>query len=321
MQMRRPGVDPELEEPLAQLKAMMPPLTVEALPVLRALPGPSIDSVLEGREIEREEFTAPGLDGAPDVALSIFRPSAAPAAASPCVYWIHGGGMVLGDRYAMIEPPLEWVELLAVTVVSVEYRLAPEHGGTDLVDDCYAGLTWVAKHAGDLGIDPCRIVVSGGSAGGGLAAGVTLMARDRQDPEILGQLLVCPMLDHRNVTASSAQYDGDYGFWTRTMNELGWRAVLGDTPGEQVPAYVSPALASDLSGLPPTYIDAGSAEVFRDEDVAYATGIWAAGGQAELHIWAGGFHGFDLLAPAARVSAAARAARNDWLTRLLTSPR
>ena len=160
-------------------------------------------------------------------------------------------------------------------------------------------------------------MVGGGSAGGGLAAGVTLMARDRKDPEVVGQLLICPMLDHRNVTVSSEQYDGDDALWSRTMNEFGWRCLLGDTPDDEVPAYVSPALAGDLSGLPPAYIDAGSAEVFRDEDVAYATGIWAAGGQAELHIWAGGFHGFDLIYPAARVSAAARAARNDWLARLL----
>jgi acetyl esterase/lipase len=324
VEMRRPGVDAELQEPLAQMKAMMPPLTLEQLPARRAMPAiPPLEELLEGRAIEHEELVVPGPDGAPDVALSIYRPAGmadAPGVPTPCVYWIHGGGMVLGDRFTMIGVPLEWVDLLGVTVVSVEYRLAPEHQGTALVDDCYAGLTWVVKHADDLRIDPGRIVVGGGSAGGGLAAGVTLMARDRQDPEIFGQLLLCPMLDHRNNTVSSEQYDGAYGSWTRTLNEFGWGCLLGDMPAEQVPVYVSPALARDLSGLPTTYIDAGSAEVFRDEDVAYATAIWAAGGQAELHIWAGGFHGFDILAPTARVSAAARAARNDWLTRLLYAP-
>jgi len=322
--MRRPGVDAELEGPLAQMKAMMPPLTLEALPERRAMPAlVPLEVLLEGRAIEHEELVVPGPDGAPDVAMSVYRPmslSASTGSPAPCVYWIHGGGMVVGDRFTMIDMPLEWVALLGVTVVSVEYRLAPEHQGTALVDDCYAGLTWVAKHADDLRIDPGRIVVGGGSAGGGLAAGVTLMARDRKDPEIFGQLLICPMLDHRNITVSSQQYDGPYGSWTRTMNEFGWSCLLGDTPADEVPGYVSPALARDLSGLPTTYIDAGSAEVFRDEDVAYATAIWAAGGQAELHIWAGGFHGFDVLAPAARVSAAARAARNDWLARLLTPP-
>jgi acetyl esterase/lipase len=102
------------------------------------------------------------------------------------------------------------------------------------------------------------------------------------------------------------------------MNDFGWRSVLGDRSDGDVPGYVSPAVADDLSGLPTTYIDAGTAEVFRDEDVDYATRIWAAGGQAELHIWAGGFHGFDALYPHVRVSAAARRTRSDWLARVLS---
>lgn len=124
------------------------------------------------------------------------------------------------------------------------------------------------------------------------------------------------MLDHRNDSTSSRQFSGAPGVWTREMNEFGWRSVLGDA--DPVPAYVSPALADDLSNLPTTYIDAGSAEVFRDEDVAYASRIWAAGGQAELHVWAGGFHGFDALYPHVPVSAAARRTRTDWLARVLT---
>ena len=314
--MRRPGIDAELVAPLAEIKALLPPLTLEGLSEMQGLPSPPVEQVREGRAIEHEELEVPGPDGAPDVKLSVYRPSAA-SAPGPCVYFIHGGGMIIGDRFTNIELPMEWVDLLGVTLVSVEYRLAPAHQGTALVDDCYAGLAWVGKHAGELGVDPGRIVVAGGSAGGGLAAGVTLMARDRREPDVLGQLLICPMLDHRNVTVSSEQYDGDDALWTRSMNEFGWRCLLGDTPDDEVSVYASPALAGDLSGLPPAYIDAGSAEVFRDEDVAYATGIWAAGGQAELHIWAGGFHGFDLIYPAAHVSQAARAARNDWLERLL----
>jgi acetyl esterase/lipase len=314
--MRRPGIDPELVAPLAEIKALLPPLTLEGLSEMQGLPSPPVEQVLEGRAIEHEELEVPGPDGAPDVKLSVYRPAAA-SAPGACVYFIHGGGMIIGDRFTNIELPMEWVDSLGVTLVSVEYRLAPAHQGTALVDDCYAGLAWVGKHAGELGVDPGHIVVAGGSAGGGLAAGVTLMARDRREPDVLGQLLICPMLDHRNATVSSEQYDGDDALWTRSMNEFGWRCLLGDTPDDEVSVYASPALAGDLSGLPPAYIDAGSAEVFRDEDVAYATRIWAAGGQAELHIWAGGFHGFDLIYPAAQVSQAARAARNDWLARLL----
>jgi acetyl esterase/lipase len=314
--MRRPGIDAELVAPLAEIKALLPPLTLEGLSEMQGLPSPPVEQVLEGRAIDHEELEVPGPDDAPDVKLSVYRPSAA-SAPTACMYWIHGGGMIIGDRFTNIELPMDWVDLLGITLVSVEYRLAPAHQGTALVDDCYAGLAWVGKHAGELVVDPGRIVVAGGSAGCGLAAGVTLMARDRGEPDVLGQLLICPMLDHRNVTVSSGQYDGDDALWTRSMNEFGWRCLLGDTPDSEVSVYASPALAGDLSGLPPAYIDAGSAEVFRDEDVAYATGIWAAGGQAELHIWAGGFHGFDLIYPAAQVSQAARAARNDWLDRLL----
>jgi acetyl esterase/lipase len=130
-------------------------------------------------------------------------------------------------------------------------------------------------------------------------------------------MLICPMLDHRNTSTSSRQYSGGPGVWTREMNAFGWRCVLGDLTDHEVPEYVSPALADDLSSLPTTYIDTGSAEVFRDEDTDYATRIWADGGQAELHVWAGGFHGFDALYPQARISAAARQTRTAWLARLL----
>lgn len=259
----------------------------------------------------------PAKDGAP-IPLSVFSPANTDRTiAAPCIYWMHGGGMVMGDRFSQIDIPLEWLDEFGAVVVSVDYRLAPEASGTTLVDDCYQGLLWVAEHSAELGIDPARIVVAGASAGGGLAAGVTLLARDLGTPAIAAQMLICPMLDHRNTSTSSRQYSGGPGVWTREMNAFGWRCVLGDLTDHEVPEYVSPALADDLSGLPTTYIDTGSAEVFRDEDTDYATRIWAAGGQAELHVWAGGFHGFDALYPQARISAAARQTRTAWLARLL----
>jgi acetyl esterase/lipase len=295
----------------------MSELTPEVLAQLRTLPSAPVDALLDGHAVDRRELTIPTPDGA-RLPVSIFSPAGARAAAAPCVYWIHGGGMIMGDRFSQIDIPLEWLGRFGVVVVSVDYRLAPEVTGTTLVDDCYQGLLWTAENAGDLGIDPARIVVAGASAGGGLAAGVTLMARDRGTPAIAAQMLICPMLDHRNDTTSSRQYSSGEGVWTREMNAFGWRSVLGGLTGEDVPGYVSPAVAGDLSGLPATYVDAGTAEVFRDEDVDYATRIWAAGGQAELHIWAGGFHGFDALFPQVRVSAAARRTRDDWLARVLS---
>ncbi|MFS8096005.1 alpha/beta hydrolase [Lentzea alba] len=295
--MSRPTLDPELRALLADMP-LGSELTREMLAQLRQMPSQPVKTEAERHDVTIGEIT-----------LTVFRPPGLTGPA-PCVYWIHGGGMVMGDRFSQIDIPLQWLEELGVVVVTVEHRLAPEATGTTLVDDCYEGLLWTVEN-----IDTTKLVVAGISAGGGLAAGVTLMARDRNGPEIAAQVLICPMLDHRNNTTSSKQYSGEPGVWTREMNEFAWRSVLGDLT--DVPGHVSPALADDLSGLPPTYIDTGTAEVFRDEDVDYATRIWAAGGNAELHTWAGGFHGFDAIFPDAGLSVAARRTRTDWLARTL----
>ncbi|MDF2980536.1 MAG: esterase LipW [Devosia sp.] len=312
MTLSRPALDAELARLLAQLPAA-PSLDAGTLPLLRQYRMPA-EAFLEGRSIKRRELTILAADGA-ELPLSMFRPTGLDVAA-PCVYWLHGGGMVMGDRFANLDIPLDWLERFDAVVMTLDYRLAPEANGTTLVEDCYAGLVWVAAHAAELGIDPGRIIVAGASAGGGLTAGMTLLARDRGGPAIAAQVLICPMLDHRNDTVSSGQYSEGPATWTRDANAFGWRSVLGDDPG--VPAYVSPALATDLANLPPTFIDTGSAEVFRDEDTAYASRIWAAGGEAELHVWPGGFHGFDALFPQAQLSTVARRTRSDWLGRILS---
>ena len=314
-----PALDAELRSLLADVP-LRSDLDAEALAQIRPYSSAPVEPLLDGRAVHRREITLDTPDGA-RLPVSIFSPAGAdPAAARPGVLWMHGGGMVMGDRFAQIDIPLEWLDELGAVVVSVEYRLAPEVSGSTLVDDCYQALVWTAEHAAELGIDPARLVVAGTSAGGGLTAGVTLMARDRAMPAIAAQVLVCPMLDHRNTTTSSRQFSGEPGVWTREMNEFGWRSVLGDHSGDEVSAYISPALADELAGLPPTYIDVGSAEVFRDEDVEYASRIWAAGGQAELHVWAGGFHGFDALFPQAGLSVVARRTRTRWLARVLDVP-
>ncbi|MEU9747000.1 alpha/beta hydrolase [Streptomyces niveus] len=312
----RPALDPELRSLLADMP-LMSGLSPEILAQLRQYPSPPVETLLAGRNAALREQTVPAEDGTP-IPLAVFTPAHHdPTTPAPCVYWMHGGGMVMGDRFSQIDIPLDWLDEFGAVVVSVDYRLAPEATGTALVDDCYQGLLWIVRHAAELGVDPARIVVAGASAGGGLAAGVALLARDLAGPTIAAQVLICPMLDHRNGTVSSHQNAGVPGVWTREMNEFGWRSVLGGLTGDEVPAYVSPALAEDLAGLPATYIDTGSAEVFRDEDTDYASRIWAAGGQAELHVWSGGFHGFDALYPQARISATARRTRTDWLARLL----
>ncbi|WP_232835406.1 alpha/beta hydrolase [Actinocorallia populi] len=302
----------------------MPPdgLTPERIPLYRA-------AAAEVRSRPAEEFTrdgafavqeraVPGPQGAPEVPLLICRPTGA-AGPTGVIYYIHGGGMVMGTNRHGADDLLDLALDLGMTLVSVEYRLAPEHPHPAPVEDCYAGLLWTVEHAGELGLDLGRVVVAGTSAGGGLAAAVSLLARDRGGPALAGQMLICPMLDDRNDTPSSIQMAG-LGIWDRTCNDTGWTALLGDARGgPDVSPYAAPARAADLSGLPPAFVDVGSAETFRDEDVAYATRIWQAGGVAELHVWPGGCHGFDMLAPHAAISVEAREARLRWLRRVLAS--
>lgn len=316
-----PPFDAELAPALAAMaERRAPAFTLEAIPLLRQaggpVPPPTDDELRRGGAYELSSRLVPGPAGAPDVPLLICRPAgvATPVGA---IYCIHGGGMVLGDHRSSVPSMLNLAEPLQLAVASVDYRLAPETPHPGPVEDCYAGLAWCASHAGELGIDPARIVVAGGSAGGGLAAAVALLARDRGGPALAGQLLVCPMLDDRNDTPSARQMAG-LGIWDRAANEVGWTALLGAARGgPDVSPYAAPARATDLSGLPPAFIDVGSAETFRDEDVTYATRIWQAGGEAELHVWPGGFHGFTVGMPQAALSRAAVAAQADWLRRLL----
>jgi acetyl esterase/lipase len=314
----RPALDPELRRLLSSMPET-PPLSEETLETIRPYATQPAETALGGRAVASQEISIPSFDGT-QIVLTILSPARpGPGAGdAPCVYWVHGGGMVMGDRYSQIDIPLDWLASLGAVVVSVDYRLAPGSSGVTLVEDCYAGLVWTAVHADDLGIDPARLVIAGTSAGGGLAAGAALLARDRNGPALVAQVLICPMLDHRNDTNSSRQFDGP-AVWSRYANAFGWNSVLKDIGDMPVPSYVSPAIADDLSGLPTAYIDAGSAEVFRDEAATYATRIWSAGGQAELHVWAGGFHGFDALFPQAAISQTARQARTDWLGRVLAA--
>jgi acetyl esterase/lipase len=275
------------------------------------------DDLRRGGQISFEEIVIPRSPKDSDLGLLVCRSTSQDDPAPACVYYIHSGGMVLGDNRTGMMEMLDWVEHLGVVVVSVDYRLAPEHPFPAAVDDCYAGLLWTAEHGLELAVDTDRLLVAGASAGGGLAAAMTLIARDRRGPRLLGQVLMCPMLDDRNETPSSHELIGE-GVWDRESNLTGWTALLGVKRGAtDVSPYAAPARATDLSGLPPAFIDVGSVETFRDEDIAYACRIWQAGGQAELHVWPGGFHGFDARVRDAALSVAARQARLVWLKRLI----
>jgi acetyl esterase/lipase len=310
--------DPELR-PVIDAFPSSPPgrRSLDTIPASRrahdaSIPLPDLRQGL----IQASDRTVAGPEGAPDITVTVYRRSDHQPD-RPLLYFIHGGGMIVGNRFTGINIALDWVEKLDVVLATVEYRLAPEARHPAPVEDCYAGLVWYAARAEELGGDPDRLVLVGGSAGGGLAAATAILARDRSKPSVTAQLLMCPMLDDRNETVSSRQYDG-IGIWDRQSNELGWTALLGGSRGEPVvAACAAPARLADFARLPPAFIDVGSAEVFRDEAVAYASGLWAAGVQAELHVWAGGFHGFAGIAHHAALSVQARTAQLDWLRRTL----
>ncbi len=315
----RPPFDPELEAALELVADTIPStLTPEMIPTMRdasLLPGPTPQEILGDRGFSHRDVTIPGHDG-DEIVVTIIQKEGR-TGAGPGFFHTHGGGMIVGNRWLGVEGFLNWAESFNGVIVTVEYRLAPEFPDPYPVEDCYAALVWTAEHADELGIDLGRLLIGGASAGGGLAAGTALLARDRKGPPLIGQLLIYPMLDDRDESVSTQQIDG-VGIWDRGSNVTGWSALLGDRRGtDDVSIYAAPARARDLSGLPPAYIDAGSAEVFRDEDVAYATKLWAAGVQAELHVFAGGFHGFDNFAPQTAVSQAMFAARNNWVNRVL----
>lgn len=315
----RPPFDPELAAALALVGEAMPSTILpEHIPAMRgvALPGmPTPAEVLEQSGLESRDVTIPGHEGA-DIIVSVVHAKGR-TGTGPGIYHTHGGGMIIGDRWTGIAALAEWLHRYNAVAVTVEYRLAPEYPDPYPVEDCYAGLVWTADNAAELGIELDRLLIAGGSAGGGLAAGTALLARDRQGPALIGQLLMYPMIDDRDQTVSTVQIDG-VGVWDRGSNITGWTALLGHRRGtDDVSIYAAPARATDLSGLPPAFIDCGSAEVFRDEDVAYASAIWAAGGEAELHVWPGGFHAFESFSPQAALSQEMIAARDKWVRRIL----
>ena len=310
----RPPYDPELA-PTLDASPLPQTVTIDMVQGLRANPfTPPVDDLLASHAIDREDHSIAAPGG--DLTVTVFRPRGV-TGLRPGIVFLHGGGMIIGDRFSGIEELLHWTERHGAVSVTVEYPLAPEHPDPAPVEGAYAALLWTAANSDDLGIDGERLMIAGSSAGAGIAAGVALLARDRGGPALIAQMLGSPMLDDRNETVSSHQYT-QTGSWSRESNDTGWNALLGDRRGtELVSQYASPARALDLSGLPPAFIDVGSAEVFRDEAVAYASALWAAGVQAELHVWAGGFHMFHGPAPTAAVSVAAVATRADWMSRTL----
>jgi acetyl esterase/lipase len=253
----------------------------------------------------------------PPVPVRVHRPPGVEGA-RPCLYSMHGGGYVLGS-HAMDDALFDkWCQELGIVGVSVDYRLAPETPYPGPLEDCYAGLRWVHENADELGVDPAVVGVRGLSAGGGLAAALALLARDRGELPVAFQLLESPMLDDRQVTPSS-RLDG-LPVWNRESNAFGWRSYLGDLYGrDDVPYHAAPARAVDLAGLPPALICVGALDGFRDENVDYALRLNQAGVPAELHVYPGAPHGFHI---AAESDVCRRSLRDigEWLVRRLSLP-
>lgn len=316
----RPPFDPALGDPLAVVR-------LSAQPTLEMIRGPSvpadIDPILaEFPQLEHLERRIPRSDGSqdPPIVLSILRPKDSGKSALPLLYYIHGGGQIAGTRSGGFAPVIRHFVNAGVDAVfaSVEYRLAPEYPAPAALNDCFDGLLWVVDQSAELGADPSKVVISGMSGGAPLAAGTAILARDKGQPKLLAQMLMCPMLDDRGETLSSKQFEHGT-LWSGATNKMAWAYVLGGPEGGygvNGNELAAPARLTDLSGLPPTFIDVGECEVFRDEAVDYASQLWKCGVSAELHVWPGAYHGSDLMVPTAPVSRSSVAAKDNWVARL-----
>ncbi|WP_370941833.1 alpha/beta hydrolase [Amycolatopsis sp. cg5] len=240
----------------------------------------------------------PGPEGAPDVPVRIYVPERRTAPAA--ILDVHGGGFMVGDLDFDHAANLQFARELGVVVVSVDYRLSPETPFPGGLEDCYAALVWTAKNAAELGIDPARLAIHGISAGGGLCAALALLARDRGGPAIAFQYLGVPEIDDRLDTPSMRAFV-DTPMWSSPRAEVSWDCYLGAgvRGGAGVPVYAAPARATDLTGLPPAYISAMQFDPLRDEGIAYAQALLAAGVTTELHLFPGTFHGSSLVQHAA----------------------
>lgn len=277
----------------------------------RELPIP----VAENTGVSRDRIAVPGPDSAPEITLHIYRPDGLNGDL-PCIYHIHGGGYVGGAANQMegIHRPL--AAELGCVIVSVDYRLAPETVFPGAIEDCYAGLGWVIAHAATLRIDTTRLGVMGESAGGGLAAALALLVRDRGEFTLAFQHLIYPMIDDRTCTRDPHPVAGEF-IWHAHNNHFGWSALLGQEPGgPDVSPYAAASRATDLGGLPPTFISTGALDLFLDEDIDYARRLLRAGVPTEFHIYPGAFHGFDLM-PGAAIAEASRRDSRAALKRFL----
>lgn len=277
-----PGFHPDLERIARYIPRQL--VTRRTLPILQRLSGLQLGPA--PKDVEVLTLTS-------GVGVRLFRPTGS-SAPGPALLWMHGGGYVLGDPAQDDVLCRRFADELGATVAAVKYRLAPQHPYPAGLEDCYSALTWLAALPA---VDPARVAIGGASAGGGLAAALAILARDRGLP-LAAQLLVYPMLDDRST---GPEFDSPgHRLWTHRSNKFGWAAYLGDAD----PAVAVPARREDLTGLAPAWIGVGTLDLFHDEDLAYAERLRAAGVPCEVEVVDGAFHGFDQIAAKTPVSRA-----------------
>ncbi len=259
----------------------------------------------------------PGPEGCPDLRLLVYRPHWA-RGPLPAILHIHGGGYVLGAPEMNAQSNESLARELGCLVVSVDYRLAPETRFPGALEDCYCALQWLHQNSAQLLVDPHRVALKGESAGGGLAATLALLARDRGQFAVRHQHLVYPMIDDR-APANAHPHTGEF-VWTADDNAFGWRSYLGCPPGsDHVSAYAAAARATHLAGLPPAFISTGALDLFLEDNLEYARRLMRAGVPVELHVYPGAYHGFDLVSEA-QVSKAHLRDQREALARAFAEP-
>lgn len=265
-----------------------------------------------------EDRTVSGLPGQPDV--RVFIVGAAPGKLKPAMLHVHGGGYITGHAGDAVPNMQKAATRFGCVAMSVDYRLAPETPFPGPLNDNYAALLWLHRHAAELGVDPDRIIVAGESAGGGHAAILAIAARDRGEVRLRAQILTYPMLDDRTGTSRPVPHHVGAFVWRPEDNRFGWSSMLGQPAGgDTAPSGSVPARVVDLRGLPPTFIGVGSLDLFVEEDMEYARRLLDAGVPAELYVAPGAYHGFEAFVPEAEVSMIFREARDGAIRRAFST--
>lgn len=318
---RPPPLNPELARIVEEKLGTNPMASADITPeqllgIVGNDPGVPDHVLDQNGAVRLTHMKIPAASGDEQLPVLIVEPIERAKTPFPCLYYTANGGKIRQGSTAGVTPfDTALVARHGIVLVSISPRVGPKHQHPAQVQDAYAGLNWIVEHASRIGIDPTKIIIMGKSGGGGIAASTAILARDKSGPSIAYQMLIYPMLDDREVTVSSRYAAAG---WGPRHNQIGWSAILGDARGgPDVDSYAAAAREANLEGLPPAYVEVGSSEIFRDEDLQYACRLAEAGVPVEVHSWMGGFHGFEIVAPDADLSRICLRTRESFLERAL----